>query len=107
MGHARLDMELPAGALVRDLLAQLGLPLKEKGITFVNGILTDMPGLQADLDRPLSDGDRVGLLSRVSMWPCQYRSGAKTSPELEAAVRERGASLQHAFTADGRSPRAE
>jgi hypothetical protein len=29
---------------MRDLVERLTLPLQEKGITFVNGDLTDMPG---------------------------------------------------------------
>ena len=47
LAHSRLDLELAAGTRMRDLLAQLGMPLEEKGITFINGDLTDMPGLQA------------------------------------------------------------
>ncbi len=50
LAHARLDLELAAGTRMHDLLAQLGMPLEEKGITFINGDLTDMPGLQADVE---------------------------------------------------------
>jgi hypothetical protein len=74
---------------MRDLLRHLGIPQAEKGITFVNGDLTDMPGLRADLGRVLEDGDRVGLLHTRSMWPFQYRFLARTSPQLEKKLRHR------------------
>jgi len=74
---------------MRDLVRHLGIPQKEKGITFVNGTLTDMPGLRADLGHVLRDGDRVGLLHTRSMWPFQYRFLAKTTPQLEKKLRRR------------------
>jgi len=75
---------------MRDLIRHLGIPSKEKGITFVNGDLTDMPGMDADSDRILNSGDRVGLLHRRSMWPFQYRFLARTSPELERKMKSGG-----------------
>ncbi len=89
--HAQLSMEVPEGTTMRDLLARLGLPADEKGITFINGQLTDMPGLGADLDWRFKQADRVGIFHRQSMWPFQYRFGASVSPGLTEASRERGA----------------
>lgn len=84
---------------MRDLLTVLGLPLSEKGITFVNGQLTDMPGLAVDLDRRLEDGDRVALFHDRSMWPFQYRLGASVSPELgQAMLSSEGGALRHSPT---------
>ena len=74
--HANLQLELPAGSLLRDLLARLALPTEERGITFINGNLSAMPGLQPDLDHLLEEGDRVAFFHLQSMWPCQYRHGA-------------------------------
>jgi len=87
--YSQLHLSLPDGSTMRDLLRHLGIPQAEKGITFVNGDLTDMPGLRADLGRVLHDGDRVGLLHTRSMWPFQYRFLAKTSPQLEKKLRRR------------------
>ena len=82
-----------------DLLETVGLPLTEKGITFVNGELSDMPGLAADLQRELREGDRVALFDRRSMWPMQYRLGASVSKDLEEAMlRRKGSSIQHSWT---------
>lgn len=39
-----------------------------------------MPGLAADLDLELADGDRVGIFHTKSMWPVQYRFGAAVTP---------------------------
>ncbi len=80
---------------MRDLVERLELPLSEKGITFVNGDLTDMPGMGVDLARELKEGDRVAIFHLKAMWPCQYRLGAATSPELLEAMKQRGL-LRHA-----------
>ncbi len=88
--YAQLHWEIPAGTQMRDLVERLGLPLAEKGITFINGDLTDMPGLGVDLVRELKEGDRVAIFHLKAMWPCQYRLGAATSPELLEAMRQRG-----------------
>ena len=92
--HANLQLELPAGSRVRDLLARLALPTEERGITFINGDLSAMPGLQPDLDHPLQDGDRVAFFHLKSMWPNQYRHGAARIPELARAMDE-GKGLFH------------
>lgn len=93
--YAQLNWEMPAGAKMRNLVERLELPLPEKGITFVNGDLTDMPGVGADLDRELCEGDRVAIFHLKAMWPFQYRFGAATSPELMEAMKQRGL-LHHA-----------
>jgi hypothetical protein len=87
--HGHLAIELPEGSTMRDLLTLIGLPPAEKAMTFVNGSLTDTPGLLADLDRVLVDGDRVAFFHRKSMWPFQYRFGAATGAELKDAMRSR------------------
>jgi hypothetical protein len=86
---AHLSIELPDGARMKDLLEILKLPPEEKGITFINSVLSDMPGLAADLECALKDGDRVGVFSTTHMWPYQYRYGARMTPELEKVLRER------------------
>ncbi len=96
VAHAELHVRLPVGAKMRRLLAQLGVPLAEKGMTFVNSQLTDMPGLLSDLDQELADGDRIGLFSPRTMWPFQYRFGANMSPKLEEDMRRRG-DMRHSF----------
>ena len=88
--YAQLDWEMPCGTKMRDLIERLGLPLTEKGITFVNGDLTDMPGMGADLERELQERDRVAIFHLKTMWPFQYRFGAATSPELMEAMKQRG-----------------
>jgi len=88
--HARVFPTLPAGSRVCDLLAYLDMPTAERGITFINGDLSAMPGLQPDLDHPLADGDRVAFFHLKSMWPAQYRDGAALAPGLARAAQEKG-----------------
>ena len=88
--YANLKLEFSAGSRLRDLLEHLALPTEERGITFINGDLSAMPGLQPDLDHVLADGDRVALFHLKSMWPSQYRHGAGVTPEMERAMDEGG-----------------
>ena len=95
--HAHLLLEVPEGTRMADLLNRLGIPLAEKGITFINAQLSDMPDLAADLDREFRDRDRVGFFDRQSMWPFQYRFGATVSAELIEVMKSReGGALYHA-----------
>ncbi|MGI5837636.1 MAG: MoaD/ThiS family protein [Chloroflexota bacterium] len=92
-GHAQILLDVPSGTRMSDLLSRFGLPLDEKGITFINGQLTDMPGLGADLDWEFKEGDRVGIFHRRSMWPFQYRFGANISAALKDASKSRESNL--------------
>lgn len=98
--HAQLLLQVPEGTTVGDLVKQLGIPIEKKGITFINGQLSDMPGLAADLEHVLEDGDRIGMFSPGSMWPFQYRLGANMAPELQEKLEkhEQG-SLHHSYKA--------
>ena len=97
--YARLDVEMPEGSTVGDLVRQLGIPAEERGITFVNGNLAALPGLEADLDLVLHDGDRIGISHRKSMWPMQYRFGAHLTPQLQKTFRQRqDRGVHHAYT---------
>jgi hypothetical protein len=97
--YAQLQMSLPAGSTIRNLLDRLELPSKERGITFINGDLASLPGLDADLDVVLKDGDRVGISHPKSMWPYQYRFGAATTPQIQETFQVRGdGGLRHAYT---------
>ena len=98
---AHLDLAMPSGSRVRDLLACLGLPTEERGITFINGQLSAMPGLQPDLDHELQDGDRVALFHLKSMWPFQYRDGSAVLPELQREMGRLGQPFHQHSRRDG------
>ncbi len=96
--YAHLYLDLPAGSVMADLLSRLRIPAQARGATFINSILSAMAGLQPDLQHRLADKDRVGIFPEVSMWPYQYRSGARMTPELAAALRENPEhGLHHAY----------
>lgn len=95
---AHLEVHLPAGSTMADLLARLGLPTEERGITFISGQLSAMPRLQPDLGHVLRDGDRVGIFDPKSMWPFQYRHGAMMTAEMAAAMAEKDQGLHHTFS---------
>ncbi len=98
--YGQLFLEFPAGSTMKDLLDRLGLPMEEKGITFINGSLAALPGLDTDQKVVLRDGDRVGVSHRRSMWPFQYRFGASLTEEVKERFRERAdRGIHHAYTA--------
>ncbi|MCU0521287.1 MAG: MoaD/ThiS family protein [Anaerolineae bacterium] len=87
--HAKVIVDLDAGQTIRDLLYALDLPTEARGITFINGNLSAMPGLQPDLDHKLQDGDRVALFHEKSMWPFQYRHDVAATGEFREALQAR------------------
>jgi sulfur carrier protein ThiS len=96
---ANLKMHLPEGSTMADLLAHLKMPTEERGITFINGRLSAMPGLQPDLGHILRDGDRVGIFDLKSMWPFQYRHGGALTDEMgRAMASEKDHGLHHTYS---------
>jgi len=83
---ANLKITLSEGSTIKDLLAKLNMPSEARGITFINGNLSALPGVQPDLDHILADGDRVAFFHLRSMWPYQYRHGASMVDELKTAL---------------------
>jgi hypothetical protein len=95
---ANVQLRLPVGNTMADLLAYLGMPTEERGITFINGQLSAMPGLQPDLSHVLCEGDRIGIFDPKSMWPFQYRHGVATTEEMnEAMVAEKDHGMHLVF----------
>jgi len=88
---AQKKVTLKAGATIRDLLDHFSIPYKQKSYLFINAVLCDVPGLQASLDEPLDNEDRVGIFSLQHMWPYQYRDGIRMSGTLTETLRKRGA----------------
>jgi hypothetical protein len=85
-GFATLQVSLPGKSTLGDLLAYLGMPTEKRGITFINGRLSAMPGLQPDLGHILNNDDRVAFFDLKSMWPFQYRHGAMMTDEMTRAL---------------------
>jgi len=101
---ANLQMRLPEGSTMGALLRRLGINADERGITFINGQLSAMPGLQPDLGHILREGDRVGIFHPKSMWPFQYRHGASMTEEMARAMgQEKDHGLHHTYEEAGDS----
>jgi len=101
-GFASLQVYLPEKSEIRDLLAHLGIATEKRGITFVNGRLSAMPGLQPDLGYVLNSNDRVAFFDLKSMWPFQYRDGAMMIDEMAQALstaKDKG--LHHSYDEQG------
>jgi hypothetical protein len=99
--YANPKVGLKSGATMHDLLTRLGMPTEVRGITFINGQLSAMPGMQPDLDHPLQDGDRVAFFHLKSMWPFQYRFGVPMANEMSEAMRDdKDQGLHHSYRQD-------
>ncbi|MBW2636510.1 MAG: MoaD/ThiS family protein [Deltaproteobacteria bacterium] len=96
--HAHVPLSVPAGTTVGDLLKRLRMETEERGITFINGKLSAMPGIQPDLKLTLQNEDRVAFFHRQSMWPFQYRLGASVTEEMKEALdRQEDHGLHHTY----------
>ena len=58
-GPAEFQVEARSGLTVRDVLAETGVPAGDVCVVTLNNV-------RADLDAPLSEGDRVGLFPAIS-----------------------------------------
>ena len=103
---ANPQVTLPEGSLLSDLLASLGIKTEERGITFINGDLSAMPGMQPDLHHPLREGDRVAFFHLQSMWPFQYRHGVAMIDEMQQALNASDdGGLRHAYQKTDEGPK--
>jgi len=96
---ANLLVEMDSGSTVRNLLDRLQMPSEARGITFINGELSAMPGLQPDLVHTLNDGDRVAFFHLRSMWPFQYRFGVAMVDEMKDSL-QRGEEFHHSYSSE-------
>ncbi len=97
-GYAHLNVALPRNCKLKDVLIYLKVPTEERGITFINGNLSALPGLQPDLEHPLKDHDRIALFDLKSMWPFQYRHGVVMVEELSQKLQnDKKKGLHHTY----------
>ena len=95
---ANVNISLNQNSTLQDLLNKLWMKTEERGITFINGDLSAMPGMQPDLNHPLKDGDRVAFFHLRSMWPFQYRHGVGMIDEMQSAINNsEDMGLRHAY----------
>jgi hypothetical protein len=86
----QLELPMPSGTTIKDLLEHFQIPTEEKGYLFINAILSDAPGLNASLGETLHEGDHIGIFSIKHMWPYQYRDGVRMSESLKAEMAVKG-----------------
>ncbi|PKO04791.1 MAG: hypothetical protein CVU41_15370 [Chloroflexi bacterium HGW-Chloroflexi-3] len=94
-GFASVQLELSEGTKVGELLKTLNMPTEERGITFINGKLSALPGLQPDLNQELKDEDRISFFDHRSMWPFQYRHGAAMASGLNQILSTNPETIMH------------
>jgi sulfur carrier protein ThiS len=95
---ANVKMVLKENSTIADLLEKLHMPTEERGITFINGDLSAMVGLQPDLRHVLKNNDRVAFFHLNAMWPFQYRLGIKMADEMtDAMISSKDMGIHHSY----------
>jgi MoaE-MoaD fusion protein len=84
-GWSQREIELPAGAALGDVWAELGLGDEPPGVAYARN------REYAERDVPLADGDEIALIPPVSGGSFSVRSGALDLAELVAEVSHPGA----------------
>ena len=85
---ATLDVKLPEGSALKDLLDYLLMCTHERGITYINGLVSAMPALQPDLDYTLQKNDHITLLPAQKIWQFQQRSSSSMTAKMSAALQQ-------------------
>jgi len=95
---ANLQIPIDENSTMKDLLEKLKMPTEERGITFINGNLSAMVGLQPDLIHVLKNKDRVAFFHLNAMWPFQYRLGIKMEDEMtDAMLASKDMGIHHSY----------
>ncbi|MEW6400591.1 MAG: MoaD/ThiS family protein [Chloroflexota bacterium] len=93
--YSTVNVNLPEGSLLKDLIEYLLMCTNERGFTFINEELSAMPNVQPDLDQALKDGDRVIFFPLQSTTLMQFHFGKMTDAlNKEMQIREDRSLLQ-------------
>lgn len=84
--YATLDLKLPAGSALKDLLDHLLMSTSEHGITYINGFIIALPDIQPDLDHILQNNDHPTLLPAQKLWQIQPCSSPLMTAQMSAAL---------------------
>lgn len=86
--YTTFDVKLPVGSALKDLLAYLLMCTNERGITYINGLVSAMPDIQPDLDYVLQKNDHVAMLPAQKVWQIQQRSSLLMTAQMSAALQQ-------------------
>jgi hypothetical protein len=86
VNYTTFDVKLPTGSALKDLLAYLLMCTNERGITYINGLVSALPDIQPDLDYVLQKNDHVAMLPAHKIWQIQQRSSLLMTAQMSAAL---------------------
>jgi len=84
--YSTINVQLPLGSTLEDLLEVLLMCTKERGYTFINEKMSATPNIQADLDYQMQDHDRV-LFFPFKMLPTHLQFDMKMTDKMTRTVR--------------------
>ena len=84
--YSTINVQLPLGSTLEDLLEVLLMCTKERGFTFINEKMSATPNIQPDLDYQMQDHDRV-LFFPFKMLPTHLQFDMKMTDKMTRTVR--------------------
>jgi hypothetical protein len=84
--YSIVNVQLPVGSRLQDLLDVLLMCTKERGFTFINEKMSAMPDVQPDLDYQLQENDQV-LFFPLKMLPTRFQFDMKMTDKMTRTVR--------------------
>ena len=84
--YSTINVQLPLGSTLEDLLEVLLMCTKERGFTFINEKMSATPNIQPDLNYQMQDDDRV-LFFPFKMLPTHLQFDMKMTDKMTRTVR--------------------
>ena len=84
--YSTINVTLPVGSTMQDLIDILLMCTKERGFTFINEKVSASPNVQPDLDYQLQDGDRI-LFFPLKVLPTRFDFDMKMTDKMTRTVR--------------------
>lgn len=84
--YATIQVSLPRGSKLKDLMEYLLMCTNERGFTFINGKMSAMPNTQPDLGHELQNGDQV-LFFPLRMLPTGLDFEMKMTDRMTRTLR--------------------
>ena len=84
--YSTINVQLPVGSTLQNLLDILLLCTKERGFTFINEKMSSQPDVQPDLDYQLQDNDQI-LFFPLKMLPTRLQFDTKMTDKMTRTVR--------------------
>ena len=82
---ARINVQLPLGSTLKNLMGYLLMCTNERGFTFINEKISAMPNVQPDLDYQLQNNDQI-LFYPLKIFPTDLQFDMKMTDKIARTI---------------------